>query len=472
MSTATTTGVATTDVAVELAEHATRLQFSNLADATIDATLEALFDTLAVAIGGMHAPGVPEARKALAAWGDGSASVWGGYGSAPAPFAAIANAGALHALDYDDTDDDVPLHANSVVLPALLADLEEHRPDCRGQEFLTALAVGIDGSMRIGRAGGPRGSRGWNYSVISGGIGAVLALARLRQWDVETTVSALGHQLAQTAGSLQSIIDGSLAKRFQPAMVSKDVLIGAALAEAGIGGPENVFEGRAGFFALYQDNVFDREILLAGMQTASLVDDLSLKPYPACRFTHAGIDVALHMREQGVDPAAVAEIVFRVSGQAKNMVGREFNHSTANLVDAQFSLAYTASVALHRGAVIISDFDPGRIAEDVVGGFASERIRVEVDDDVAFLGMAPVSATVRFHDGRTTELRTTTVSGSPEERLSVEQLKNKAADCLSHGRSNVTADELWDAVQQLRHDGPVEALLTVMRRPSAKEQEL
>jgi hypothetical protein len=119
--------------------------------------------------------------------------------------------------------------------------------------------------MRVGRAGGPKGSRGWNYSVISGSMGAVLAMARLRRWDTETTVHALGHQLTQTAGSLQSIIDGSLAKRFQPAMMVKNVVMSAALAQAGIDGPRNVFEGKSGFINLYQDGKFDIDSMRRGL---------------------------------------------------------------------------------------------------------------------------------------------------------------------------------------------------------------
>jgi 2-methylcitrate dehydratase PrpD len=272
--------------------------------------------------------------------------VWGGFGRAPAPWAAFLNAASMHALDYDDTDDKVPLHANGMVLPALLADLEENRPDCDGREFLVALAVGIDGAMRIGRAGGPKGSRGWNYSVISGCVGAVLALARLRRWDVDTTVSALGHQLSQTAGSLQSIIDGTLAKRFQPAQMVKNVVVSAALAQAGIDGPRNVFEGKAGFINLYQDGKFDFEAAGGGLAQCALVDDLSLKPYPACRFTHAPIDLALELHRRGVRPQDVKTIGVRVSGQAVNMVGRRFDRRTANVVDAQFSIAYTVAVGL------------------------------------------------------------------------------------------------------------------------------
>lgn len=458
--------VRTGDVAGQLAEYSVRQSYAKLEAATIEAALEVLFDTLACALGGLHSPGVPEARNVLSTWGTGKATVWGTGSSAPAPFAAVANGGALHALDYDDTDDKVPLHAASVVLPALLADLEENRPDCGGQEFLTALVVGLDGAMRVGRAGGPKGGRGWNYSVVSGGFGAALAIARLRQWDVEQAVSLLGHQLAQTSGSLQSIIDGTLAKRFQPAVVAKDVLFGAALAGAGIDGPRNVFEGRAGFINLFQDGKFDSEVLLAGGENAGYLTDLSLKPYPACRFTHAPIDLTLRIREAGVTPDTVEHITFETSGQAFNMVGRTFDPATANIVDAQFCIAYTTSVALHRGAVLIGDFDEDALRDPVVGAFAAERVTVQSTEDVDFLAMAPVTARVRFKDGTEKTFTGDTISGSPENRLSVDQLKAKAADCFEHGGATITVDELWDTVQSLAQDAPVSDLLELLAQPS------
>src|SRR5437868_2715748 len=178
------------DIADLLASNAISREYDKLRDETVDATVDGLVDSLACAIAGQHAPGLAEARDAMARWGSGDCSIWGGFGRASAPFAAFLNAVSMHALDYDDTDDKVPLHANGMVLPGLIADVEESRPACDGREFLTALAVGVDGAMRVGRAGGPKGSRGWNYSVISGSVGAVLAIARLRRWDAATTVSA------------------------------------------------------------------------------------------------------------------------------------------------------------------------------------------------------------------------------------------------------------------------------------------
>ncbi|WP_037357273.1 MmgE/PrpD family protein [Amycolatopsis orientalis] len=457
-----------TDLAVVLAEHGAGMRYEDLAPETVDAAAEVLFDSLAVALGGLHAPGLPEARAAFSAWGPGNATVWGTAATASAPVAAVLNAGALHALDYDDTDDKVPLHAASVVLPALLADVQDSRPEVGGHEFLTALAAGLDGAMRVGRAGGPKGSRGWNYSVISGGIGAALAIARLRRWEAGRTLSLLGHQLAQTSGSLQSIIDGTLAKRFQPAVVAKDVLFGAALAGAGVDGPRQVFDGRAGFVNLYQDGSLDPDVLRDGAGTAGYLTDLSLKPYPSCRFTHAPIDVALRIRESGIAPADIARLTFRTSGQAVNMVGRDYDPHTANVVDAQFCAAYTASVALHRGAVLIGDFAEDRLRDPVVGGFAAERVVVEASDAVDFLAMAPVTAEVRLTDGSVRTFGTDTVSGSPEARLTVEQLHAKAADCLQHGGAVVGAPELWDTVRSLIADAPASQLLDLLARPSAE----
>lgn len=450
------------EIAKLLSANAVSRQFSDLTAATVDATTEAMIDSLACAIAGLHAPGIPEARDAFRRWGTSGCSVWGGFGQAPAPFAALLNASAMHALDYDDTDDKVPLHANGIVLPVLLADVEENRPDCDGREFLTALAVGIDGAMRVGRAGGPKASRGWNYSVISGGFGAVLALARLRKWTPEMTAHALGHQLAQTAGSLQSIIDGSLAKRFQPALVVKNVLFAAAMAQAGIDGPRNIFDGKAGFINLYQDGKFDREFVGRDMTHCALVDDLSLKPYPACRFTHAPIDLAIELHQRGVRPQDVKHLRIRVSGQAVNMVGRKFDCRTANVVDAQFSIAYTAALGLERGVLKIADFTEEAIRDERIGAFAAEKITIEADESVPFLGMVPVRFDAQLGNGQTIEVATDTVSGSPEKRMTEAQFRAKVSDCIDYGKSAVGTDALIDTVRALRKGAPVKSVVDLM----------
>ncbi len=450
------------DFAYRLAENAVTRHFDNLSTATLDATTDGLIDSLACALAGGHSHGLDEARRALAKWGNQGSTIWGGFGKAPAPFAAFLNAVSMHALDYDDTDDKVPLHAFGLVLPGLAALMQEQVPDCDGRRFLTALAVGVDGAMRIGRAGGPKGTRGWNYSVISGSFGAVLAIANLLAWDAETTVNALGHQLTQTSGSLQSIIDGSLAKRFQPAQLVKNVVFSAALAQAGIDGPRNVFEGKAGFISLYQDGKFDLGSAGADMEACALIEDLSLKPYPACRFTHAPIDCAIELHRQGVRPEDVEHIQIRVSGQAVNMVGRNYDPSTAGIVDAQFSIAYTVAAGLAKGSVLIGDFTDSAIRDDKIGRFARDRVNITADQTLPFLGMTPVFMEVALNSGRTLRLETHDVSGSPEKRMTPAQLRDKVADCLRYGKARVEPDTLIAGVHGLREGKPVQELIDLL----------
>lgn len=450
------------DFAYRLASNAVTRKFAELSAATIDATVDGVIDSLACALAGTQSHGLQEARSALGHWGSEGCSVWGGFGKAPAPFAAFLNAVSMHALDYDDTDDKVPLHAFGMVLPGVIADIEENHPDCDGRRFLTALAVGVDGAMRIGRAGGPKGSRGWNYSVISGSVGAILAIANLRGWDTDTTVSALGHQLTQTSGSLQSIIDGSLAKRFQPAQLVKNTLFSVALAQAGIDGPRNVFEGKAGFINLYQDGKFNLESADANMQACALIEDLSLKPYPACRFTHAPIDLALELHQRGLRPGDIKRINIRVSGQAVNMVGRKYDPQTAGIVDAQFSIAYTVAVGLARGAVLISDFTDATIHNEKIGNFARDQISIAADESLPFLGMTPVFFDVELAHGSKLALDTQVVSGSPEKRMTATQLRAKVLDCLSFGNSKVNPDTLIAATANMRTGAPVKELLALL----------
>ncbi|HSW16499.1 MAG TPA: MmgE/PrpD family protein [Ramlibacter sp.] len=450
------------DLAYTLAGNAVSRNFRDLSPQTVDATVDALIDSLACALAGANAHGLEQARSALGRWGDTGCSVWGGFGKAPAPFAAFLNAVSMHALDYDDTDDKVPLHACGVVLPAMFTAVEESGAECDGRDFLTALAVGVDGAMRIGRAGGPKGTRGWNYNVVSGSTGAVLALARLGRWNTDTTVHALGHQLTQTAGSLQSIIDGSLAKRFQPAMMVKNVVFSAALAQAGIDGPRNVYEGKAGFINLYQDGKFDTDFVRQDLAQCALVEDLSLKPYPACRFTHAPIDLALELHQRGVRPQDVKHIRIRVSGQAMNMVGRKFDYRTANVVDAQFSIAYTVAVGLARGAVRIGDFVEETLRDTRVGAFAGEKITIESDPALPHLGMVPVFFDVELGNGQQIQLETQVVAGSPEKRMTAAQLRDKVVDCLGYGKSRVDPDELIAAVHALRDGKPVSSVLQLL----------
>ena len=61
--------------------------------------------------------------------------------------AAFVNGTAAHGEDFDDTFEGGPVHAGAVVVPAVLAACERHRPD--GNAALVGIAVGCEVMCRL-----------------------------------------------------------------------------------------------------------------------------------------------------------------------------------------------------------------------------------------------------------------------------------------------------------------------------------
>ncbi|MFS2117849.1 MmgE/PrpD family protein, partial [Herbaspirillum frisingense] len=98
--------------------------------------------------------------------------------------AALVNAVAAHALDFDDNCYAGFVHGSAVIVPAALAVAQQI--DADGQALLTALVVGAECQYTLGLASDNRlYRRGWWSSGILGPIGACAAAAWLLRLDAQ-----------------------------------------------------------------------------------------------------------------------------------------------------------------------------------------------------------------------------------------------------------------------------------------------
>ena len=111
-------------------------------------------------------------------------------------------------------------------------------------------------------------------------------------------LAAFGIAYSHAAGNRQCILDGALTKRMQAGQAASAGVFSAVLAQTGFTGARNIFNGRFGFFELYQPNGYDASVLLRDLGTAFRGEALSYKPYPCGRPLHAAIDAALAARAQ------------------------------------------------------------------------------------------------------------------------------------------------------------------------------
>src|SRR5262249_12895507 len=138
-------------------------------------------------------------------------------------------------------------HASGTVLPAVLAVGERER--VTGATFLTALAVGVEGSARIARtAGGVQNVRGVHNPGTQGPLGAAAAIGKLYGLDDNRLTDALGIAGSSSAGLLEFAWSGGDTKRLHLGRASQLGLESALLARNGVRGPTTVLEGRSGYF--------------------------------------------------------------------------------------------------------------------------------------------------------------------------------------------------------------------------------
>lgn len=418
-------------------------------------------DALGIAAAGRDGPGVAEALAALEGnAGTGPVRLPWTRADLPAPVAAAALSALIHAWDFDDTHDSAVVHTACIALPAsLAAALVGVRT---GADVAAGIAVGVQTLVRLSGAVG--GRRGTIRTASLGALGAAAAAGRALGLDAERLTSALGLALSASGSPMtrQVVAEGSPAKRLQPLFAVQAGVTAALLASRGVYGPHDWFDGEYGVLALREDG--DREAGLAGLGKPGWeVAELSLKPYPACRYTHAAIHAVRDLADgASTSPAPVSEIADVVvhvpAGQAYALVSRPFEWRGQPVADVQFSVPWLVAAMLRTGRVDLSSLRSPVLDDPAIEELAG-RIRV-VQDMAEGVAMAPADVEVTYRDGRVVR-RHAPMPGSPADPLTLADVEAKVSTCLpdagaatwistfSTGLPGLDADQLREALSAI-----------------------
>jgi 2-methylcitrate dehydratase PrpD len=435
-----------------LARHCCSSPYETIPAAATEAAKRSLLDAIGVSFAASTL--APECRPFIEVardQGAGPCTILG-VGGGVAPLAAVLANGALaHALDFEDAHDEALVHPNAPLVPVLLA-LAESEPPADGRRFLAAMAVGCDLTCRLSLAcGGALLDRGWYPPSLVAAFGATAGAAHLLGLDERQVLDSFSLLLGQlgTHGELINA-HGSVMRSVRDAFPAQAALASVLLARRGVRGYDAPFEGRAGFFRVYAGGDVDEQALLAGLGETYAGTEISFKPWPSCRGTHAFVEGALALRrEHELAPADVERLELTGDPVTGSIVAEPRAHKLApgSVIEAKFSVYYTVSLALELGAVTLGSFDEGRLTDEDVLALA-RRVHFEADGSRA-PGSGIVTA-VRG-DGSRVEVTVESALGSPRSPLGDEALIEKFSDCVSHAASPVEpADALRLAEDVLR----------------------
>lgn len=339
-----------------------------------------VLDSVGVAMAALDHPG-PRAVRAYArtmATGSGS-RLWGTDLLVPPEIAALANGVAVRCLDFNDAYFSRDSTHPSDMIPGLLAVAEER--GCSGAGLLDAIAVGYEVAVATCDAFGVR-TRGWDQTNITA-MGACAGTARLLGLDAEQAGHALAMTVVPRAGMLQARY-GNVAmwKGFGGPDSVRSAIYACLLAEAGVEGPSEPFEGPKGFVALLLDgHVPDRGAVdrLAELPAPSKILDTHIKRWPVGYVAQSAVEAAYEVQAQLRPGDRITSVEIATYGMAVEVMASREKFAPTTRETADHSLPYVVAAMLQDGDISEASFDLERVRSPDVHRFLRERVTVVED---------------------------------------------------------------------------------------------
>lgn len=330
--------------------------------------------------------------------------------------AAMFNATAAHALDYDSISFAVSGFVGSATLFALAALADERQYS--GADVLTAYTLGWEASAALARALVPEHyALGWHPTATMAGFAAAFGACRLLGLDAERTVAAMSAVTSETSGI--KIMIGNDLNAFHVGKAARNGLNAAFLAEAGFVGHPDPMEHVQGLLALYAGPSGaspERTVSKLGQQWDLLDPGPVFKIYACCGLVHSGLDAVIALcTEHDITPDEITGVEVLVHEYVpKVMQIAEPDTGYA----AKFCIPYCIAAGLRDRRAGLASFDtvdPGLVE-------LGRRVRVGVHLDL--------HGGATFFEKEFTDVRIDTGRGSFERR--VQRLTNRGSGSLEH----------------------------------------
>ena len=397
-----------------------------LPDAAREDSLRLLGDTLAGGAAGANSPEAVALLGTVSSWGNAQdARLLNGSGHVAAPSAAFFNGFAIHCLEWDAVHEGAVVHAMSVVTAALLAS-SDRLGGTNTEEFLTALAIGVDIASGLGIAA--TGPMKFFRPATAGVIGATLAVGRLEKLPIPQMANAMGLAYSFGGGTMQAHVEASIALPLQIANAARSAVTAVDLAKAGMNGPRDILDGPFGYNNLFEELDLDR--YLGGLGKTWRINEVSIKPFPSGRASHGALGALADLREEnGLSLEQVHSIELFAPQLIHRLVGRPYQEEMTPAY-ARLCLALLAPMMLRDGAIDPRLFDKRGLAAPELTALA-QKVQVKLDNNQDANAMAPQRLIVHLTNGPSIERPIRANLGSPDAPMNAKQSAQKYELCRS-----------------------------------------
>lgn len=414
--------------------------------------LVTMADTLGTTAAGLREDAVTTLQAGLLPWaGPGPSRLAGSDLRADPPTAALVNAAAAHALDYDAVSFAVSGFVGSAAISALAA-LVDAGAEATGADVVTAYCLGWEAAAAIGRGVNPHHyAKGWHPTSTLGRFAATAASCRLLRLSAEQTAMALSIAVAEASGVKTMI--GNMLNPYHVGTAARNGLVAARLASVGFVGNAAALEADQGFLNLFNgrgEHSPERIVGDLGARWDLADPGPVLKVYPCCGLVHSTLDALLALRrEHGLTADDVDEVVVRVHAYVPRVMHVDVPDSG---YAAKFSIPYCCASAMIDGACGLPSFDTVRPEVVEWGKRVSVSVPDELRDGSSFFGEEYSEVDVTVSGERLTKRVRRMENRGTGANLVDADIQAKLQDCFRHGGAPGDPLAAWRAITAA--DGP------------------
>lgn len=409
-----------------LADYISQAKFSDFPGDVVQQARYLILDNIGCALGGAQTDTGRKFLNVADNLGGNSESTVPGIGSRVSCLtAAYVNSQLANVLDFDDTYDFyLPGHPGNAIVQTALALGEA--VDGSGEDLLTAVILGYEVSLRIGRA---QGSIKWQMQILSDPMtrGTTTVSSRLLKLDKEKICNALHHCLdfflppSRQRYDLpaSTIVPETKADYGLSALKG---IISARLAQQGVTHGVDLLDEDLQQWYLSGGEVEGYDILTGGLGKTYRIMEMSFKPTPSCRLTHAPITALREaLDHKPVKAKDIEQIVIK-------FVKRLDRPEWEIMMQAQFSMQ--CIIALDALGIEPGPkwYTTGKFKDPEVRELAA-KVKLENDPEAEELeireGKVKCTAEVKFKNGTVKKATIHQIKGAPGNPMTEAELKAK-----------------------------------------------
>jgi len=356
------------------------------------------------------------------------------------------NASVGNILELDDVHRTSIIHPGDTIIPAAIATSSSINIDILN--FLKAIIIGYEAAIRMGNCLGVDHYKLFYSSATCGVFGAAATSSYILNFknDQNTQLQNLNASIQlstmTSSGIWQCRKGDGEAKQYALSNAARSGITSAFLAQSNAKTPVDMIEGELGFLRGFSKNIDYKELIK--VSDKHLIDEVSNKPWPACRHTHPVIGVSLDLKKdidiKKLKIDDISQIEIETYQAAIDFCNKP---SPKNDIEGKFSLQHCCALSLLYENILEDYFKDKFLNNDLVKKIRN-KIKIISNKEMThnFPNKYSASLTINFKNGFSLNKLNDHAKGDPENPMTEKEICDKALNLINSNLNKNNKSEL------------------------------